>query len=206
MPDYLRLDPLPQRDAPLQDDGPASRPEAAGAANGETEPDGPPVLLICGDSPEAMALAELAAFCGFDTEVAATVPLEDGARKFPRARKISVTPGYEELVETCGIGREHFVCIFGPRGEGDYDALWNAINQALQSHARYIGVGAPRELRDGMFRELREHGVPDAELAAVCWPLGLPVEPQTPRELAIATLAEILSVRAGTLGRLRLED
>ena len=77
---------------------------------------------------------------------------------------------------------------------------------AIESHAFYIGVWASPEERGDLFAKLKEMGVPDAELAPVCCPIGLSVYAENPVQASVAVVAELLAARAGTLGRLRLDD
>ena len=80
------------------------------------------------------------------------------------------------------------------------------LAQALTSHARYIGMIGSKAKKAQVYAALRAQGVPDAELAAVCCPIGLPVAAETPQQIAVAIVAELLAVQAGTLQRLRLEE
>lgn len=175
------------------------------AALPETAEDGSeavPVLLVCGDAPQARALARLAHRCGFVVDVAVLKAGEADPANFPGAREVLSLPGFENLIAACGIGRSHYVCIFAP----DEESCLNALYEAIESHAFYIGVWASPEERDSLFARLRELGVPDMELAPICCPIGLSVYAETPPQAAVAIMAELLGARAGTLGRLRFED
>lgn len=161
-----------------------------------------PVLLICGDCPQARALAVLAGKCGFIVDVAVQTASGAEAGNFPGIREIRTLPGFESLIEACGIGRSHYVCIFAP----DEESCLNALYEAIESHAFYIGVWASIEERNALFAKLKEMGVPDAELAPVCCPIGLSIYAENPVQASVAVVAELLAARAGTLGRLRLDD
>ena len=78
--------------------------------------------------------------------------------------------------------------------------------QALESHAFYIGMIGSRSKKDGVYAALRKEGVPDAELACVRCPIGLPVGADSPQQIAVSVVAELLAARAGTLQRLRIDD
>ena len=43
-------------------------------------------------------------------------------------------------------------------------------------------------------------------LAAVCCPIGLTSEAETPQQIAVSIVAELLAVQAGSLKRLRFEE
>lgn len=126
------------------------------------------------------------------------------------------TPGRLNLAERCGIGRGHLVCIFPP----DEASAIASMEEALASHAFYVGLRASREARERIWAALRARGVPDAELAAARCPLGFgglggPHAPgddgsnrahHGPLSEAVAVVAELLAARAGLLQRFRLED
>ena len=188
--------------------------EAAAPGDGES-----PVLLLLGDGPEARALARLAAECGFAVDMAVVdagtppdadtgdAPPEEAAAAAPDIpglrRYLRLAPG-ESAVARCSVGRRHYVCIF-PAGEAGAAA---ALEDALASHAFFVGLWATRAERERIWGALREGGVPDAELAAVRCPLGLGDlrESGGPVASAVGVLAELLAARTGSRQRIRLED
>ena len=68
-------------------------------------------------------------------------------------------------------------------------------------------LGSRREDIAALFERLRGLGVPQAQLDTVCTPIGFDLGGETPEELAIAILGQILLVknrgRAGADGRKR---
>lgn len=221
-------------DAPL-----VLRPDAGNGGNVAAAPDAGndmPVLLLLGDGPEARAVARLAGECGFVVDMAVWAasgapatetprtafgaePSEEapeetpeeapedapGAPEIPGLRRRILLRPDDGPVERCAIGRRHHVCIFPP----DAATARRALEDVLASHAFYVGLWATRAGRDQVWAELREAGVPDAELAAVRCPLGLgdlAVTAATPVAAAVVILAELLAARAGCLQRFRLED
>lgn len=172
------------------------------AAENLAEPEEEPVLLVCGDAPQARALASLARRCGFMVDVVVQTAVEAESDQFPGARSVLSLPGFLNLIVSCDIGHSHYVCIFAP----DEESCLNALYESIESHAFYIGVWASPEERDSLFTHLREMGVPDTELAPICCPIGLSIFAETPDQAAVAIMAELLAARAGTLGRLRFEE
>ena len=160
------------------------------------------MLLLCGGGHVSLEVARLAHSCGFVVDVVDDREEFSNAGRFPMARHCRVLPGYENLVQTCDIGRRHFVAIITRGHSFDREAL----AQALTSHAQYVGMIGSRTKREQVYAALRKQGVPDAELAAVCCPIGLSIEAETPQQIAVAIVAELLAARAGTLVRLRFDD
>lgn len=203
---------------PLLGDAPLSLlPEGESAPAADA---GQPVLLLLGDSPEARALARLAAECGYAVDMAvwdADAAPDEGAGVAGTAggddtavpdipglrRYLRLLPG-ESAVERCAVGRRHSVCIF-PADEAE---AVGALEDVLASHAFYVGLWATRAERERVWAALRAAGVPDAELAAVGCPLGLGdlADMGGPVASAVPVLAELLAARAGSRQRFRLED
>ena len=162
----------------------------------------PPVLLLCGGGHVSLEVARLAHACDFVVDVVDDRAEFSNAGRFPMARNCLVLPGYENLVQSCGIGRRHFVAIITRGHSFDREVL----AQALASHAQYVGMIGSKTKREQVCAALRKQGVPGAELAAVCCPIGLSIEAETPQQIAVSIVAELLAARAGTLMRLRFDD
>jgi xanthine dehydrogenase accessory factor len=70
-----------------------------------------------------------------------------------------------------------------------------------QTGAGYIGmIGSRRKVRM-VFDDMRGRGIPEEKLASVYAPLGLDIGADSPAEIAVSTVAEILSVLRGRTGR-----
>ena len=162
----------------------------------------PPVLLLCGGGHVSLEVARLAHACDFVVDVVDDRDEFSNAVRFPMARHCMVLPGYENLVQACGIGRRHYVAIVTRGHSFDREVL----AQALTSHAQYVGMIGSKTKREKVYAALRTQGVPATELAAVCCPIGLSIEAETPQQIAVSIVAELLAARAGTLMRLRFDD
>ena len=162
----------------------------------------PPVLLLCGGGHVSLEVARLAHACDFVVDVVDDREEFSNAVRFPMARQCLVLPGYENLVQSCGIGRRHYVAIITRGHSFDREVL----AQALTSHAQYVGMIGSKTKREQVYAALRKQGVPHTELAAVCCPIGLSIEAETPQQIAVSIVAELLAARAGTLVRLRFDD
>jgi xanthine dehydrogenase accessory factor len=99
--------------------------------------------------------------------------------------------------------RDEALVIVSRNHEIDREALAVALEQR---GAGYIGmIGSRRKVRR-VFDHLRERGVPAEKLSGVYAPLGLDIGADSPAEIAVSTIAEILAVlRQRTANHLRLE-
>ncbi|HBY96803.1 MAG TPA: hypothetical protein DEP84_23125 [Chloroflexi bacterium] len=76
-----------------------------------------------------------------------------------------------------------------------------ALEQVAGSPAAYIGLVASRRKAKLMFDELLARGVAAEDLARVRVPAGLDLGAETPEEIALAIMAEILLSQRGATGR-----
>lgn len=182
----------------------ALRPEESEEAPEEEpeqthEPEEPQTALICGTGERALACARLAAACGFIVKYAADSQAGADRELENLAAETILLDGYDGLIEKCGVDSSCYICIFLE----DPDDCESLIFQSLDSDAAYVGAWAGPQLRREIFAKLKEAGAPDAELAAVCCPMGLGIGSETPEQDAVAVLAEMLAARSGVLKRLR---
>jgi xanthine dehydrogenase accessory factor len=70
----------------------------------------------------------------------------------------------------------------------------------LRSPAAYIGVIGSRRRWETTARQLQEMGVPDDEILRVTSPMGLEIHAETPEEIALSILAEIIMIQRGGTG------
>ncbi len=76
-----------------------------------------------------------------------------------------------------------------------------ALRHALRRPARYVGLIGSRRKREAIFRDLRsEDGIGDDALRRVRCPIGLPLGGETPEEIAVSIVAELLQFRHGKTG------
>lgn len=78
--------------------------------------------------------------------------------------------------------------------QGDYDEP--ALEAALKSPARYVGLVASAKRAAGVVEWLRARGTPDAALARLRAPAGLDLGRIEHGEIAVAILAELVALRA----------
>jgi xanthine dehydrogenase accessory factor len=72
-----------------------------------------------------------------------------------------------------------------------------ALKAALNSPASYVGAIGSRGTRERRDRRLREAGVTDEQIGRIHGPIGINIGARTPEEIALAILAQIVSVRRG---------
>ena len=115
--------------------------------------------------------------------------------RFPMARSTHVIKNFRNLFQTIGQEEDYYLLII-TRGHS-YDQ--EVLGQALRTPARYIGMIGSRSKRNITYSNLRDQGFTDADFARVHCPVGLSIGSETPREIAVSILAELIAARAGAL-------
>jgi xanthine dehydrogenase accessory factor len=147
-----------------------------------------PQVVICGSSPVAVAIADLAKRTGFAVTVCA--PAAEQAAFDQVERRIE---GYALPVEEAGA---RFVVV-STQGRGDEAALL----AALAVDADYVAFVGSRKKAEVLKAALAKRGVAAERLAKLKAPAGLDLGAITPDEIAISILAEIVAVRRSTQSR-----
>jgi xanthine dehydrogenase accessory factor len=154
-----------------------------------------PTLLIVGAGHVAVPVARLGTLLGFRTVV-----LDDRAEfaskeRFPRAGELIVGDIPVELAQFSVNAQTHVVIV--TRGHAHDEAALRAV---LDSPAAYIGmIGSRRKVRT-VFDHLRAAGVSEDALARVRAPIGLDIGAETPAEIAVSIMAEIVMLHRGGRG------
>ena len=74
------------------------------------------------------------------------------------------------------------------------------LPRLLESRAAYVGVIGSRRRWETTAGQLKEMGVPDGEILRVTSPMGLEIHAETPEEIALSILAEIVMIHRGGTG------
>ena len=77
---------------------------------------------------------------------------------------------------------------------------WTRCRVLLDTPTPYIGVIGSRRRWTMALKGLREKGVSDESLARVRAPIGLDIEAETPEEIAVSIMGEIILLRRGGTG------
>jgi xanthine dehydrogenase accessory factor len=89
------------------------------------------------------------------------------------------------------INRSSYIVIVTRDHVSDKDVL----QEAVKTNAKYIGLIGSKTKTKAIYTELLEQGVTQETLDRVHNPIGLSINAQTPAEIAISILAEIIQVR-----------
>jgi xanthine/CO dehydrogenase XdhC/CoxF family maturation factor len=153
----------------------------------------PPELVMFGAGYDAVPLARQGWELGFEVKVVDVRDAFLNAERFPHATLIPAH--FSRFGELVALGERTFVVIMNHHLERDRESL----GFSLVSRAPYIGVLGPRSRFQKLLSGLKADGfVPDAgALARVRSPVGLALGAETPEEIAISIMAEILALLRG---------
>jgi xanthine dehydrogenase accessory factor len=127
----------------------------------------------------------------------ATVVLDDRADfanvdRFPTAQQIMVISSYENLFANIGIEEDSYLVIV-TRGHL-HDKM--VLEQCLRTRAGYIGMIGSRRKQHLVYQELLAKGFTESDLKRVYNPIGIDICAETPEEIAVSIVAELIRVRA----------
>lgn len=147
-------------------------------------------LLILGAGHIALPLATMAKIVGYEVLVVDDRPSFANSNRFPTADMI-ICDDFERAIEGVNINRQTFVVIITRGHRYDKTCLRKVINQS----AAYIGMIGSRKRVKALIAELEEEGVPSQLLQKLYSPIGLKIGAETPEELAVSILGELIKVQ-----------
>ena len=147
-------------------------------------------VLIFGAGHIAICVSKLAKMVGF--KVTIIDDREEFANKdrFPEADEI-VTEDIERALTHIKITPSTYIIIVTRGHLQDQEVLASVI----KSKAAYLGMIGSRKKNATIFQQLTEKGIFQEELNKVHAPIGIEIKAQTPEEIAISIIAEIIQVR-----------
>jgi xanthine dehydrogenase accessory factor len=151
-----------------------------------------PTLVVIGSGHVGKAVASLAHWLGF------RVAVNDDRPEFCTPEAVPDADAYyicsiKDLPNQLDINPLTFL-VLTTRGV-DIDVP--GLPALLNTHAAYIGVIGSRRRWATTRKTLLEAGVPEEKLERVRSPIGLKLNAETPEEIAVSILAEIILLRNG---------
>jgi xanthine dehydrogenase accessory factor len=156
----------------------------------------PATLLIVGAGHVGQALATAATPAGFSVAVVDDRAAFANEQRFPTADHILCGDMVAEL-ERFPIDDATYVVLVS-RGHKQDESGLRAV---VSSEAAYVGMIGSQRRVSTVLTHLAREGCPREALERVHTPIGLDIGAETPEEIAVSILAEIILVRRGGSGR-----
>lgn len=158
------------------------------------EYDTPTTAYIYGAGHVALALEPILRFVDFKTVVIDDRAEYANRERFPDAEDVIVLDSFEDSFKDIETDENSYIVIVTRGHMGDYDVL----KQAIKKKRAYLGMIGSRKKNETLYQMLRdEYGVTDEEIYNVHAPIGLEIHSETPEEIAISIVGEMINARAG---------
>jgi xanthine dehydrogenase accessory factor len=147
-----------------------------------------PHLLLWGGGHVARAIAEVLPTLEYDFSVADDRPEWVGVDRFPQAERREVVPP-ERIWDVFDPASFTHLYLLG------YDALkdLDVLRVSLDRFPNAIGLIASASKREHLFAQLRADGRSRESIARVRSPIGLDIGAESPAEIAVSVVAEIVA-------------
>ncbi len=153
-------------------------------------------LILIGAGHVAQPMARLGKMLGFRIVVIDDRPEYATRERFPEADQLIVN-NWEKALSELRIDENSYIVILTYTGE--YDEL--AVRKVINSKAAYIGMIASRSKAKTIIAKLQRDKVPDELIRRVTTPIGLDIGAETPTEVAVSTMAQIIMFRKKATGK-----
>ena len=155
----------------------------------------PPTLIVFGAVHVAQPLTHLAKLLGFRVLISDARAMLATAERFPEADEVLVA-WPDEALAGYTINRNTYIAILTHDPKFDEPALIGS----LETKARYIGAVGSRKTNRDRRERLKANGVSDESMARIRGPIGLDIGANSPEEMAVSIMSEIIAVRKGRSG------
>ena len=155
-----------------------------------------PVLLVVGAGHIGQAVTRLGEQVGFSVAVVDDRPEFANRDRLPEADRI-LCGDVTESLRGFAIDSSTYVVLVS-RGHRQ-DEL--ALREVATRGAAYVGMIGSRRRVATVLQHLAEEGLPRKALERVRTPIGLDIGAETPEEIAVSIIAEIIQARRGGTGQ-----
>lgn len=153
-----------------------------------------PVLYVFGGGHVSTQIVPLANRVGFKVVVIDDREEFASPERFPSAHSVLKLP-FENVIKNIKVDESSYLVIVTRGHIHDKDVL----AQALRTKAKYIGMIGSRRKRQIIYSKLLEEGYTEEDLKRVHSPIGLDIGAETPEEIAVSIVAELIKIRAGKI-------
>jgi xanthine dehydrogenase accessory factor len=150
-----------------------------------------PRLIVAGAGHVCEPVVQIASMLGYEVTVVDDRPEFATVERFPLAKEV-VCDSYMDFFRYCPISQETAVLLLTRGHKFDVISLYELLKR--EETASYIGMIGSRRRIAGVFEQLKDD-FDEKCFDHIYTPVGLDIGAETPAEIAISILAEMLKVR-----------
>lgn len=147
-------------------------------------------VLIFGAGHIAVCLSKLAKMVGFRVIIVDERKEFANRARFPEVDRIVIKEAGKAL-NNVKVTSSTYVVIVTKGHLQDEEALFSVINLGVG----YIGMIGSSKKNEVIFQHLKEKGITEEKIKKVYTPIGIDIGAQTPEEIAVSIIAEIIRVK-----------
>jgi len=151
-------------------------------------------LIIFGGGHVARPIAETAARCEFEVTLVDDRAEFANQERFPWASCILAKP-FEEALQEISFDESTYV-VMVTRGHA-YDTV--CLREVLKHSWKYIGMIGSKKRVKTLLDNLEAEGYARKDLDRIHTPIGLPIGAETPDEIAVSIMAQVIAVKRGRI-------
>ena len=152
----------------------------------------PKTLFIFGAGHVGYQLGKMAHLVDFNVEVIDDRKEFANTERFPHATAVHVVKEFSDVIKGLNVTSNTYIAIL-TRGHL-HDQI--VLEQALKTNAAYIGMIGSRKKRDQIYANLMKTGIKENQLDRVHSPIGTSIMAETPAEIAVSIIGELIQTRA----------
>lgn len=151
-----------------------------------------PYLYLCGCGHVAQAVLPLAKAMGYYVVAIDARDISGYEDALKAADELHILESFDQIGQLDFVpGAAYIACSFSHKTDGDI------LNVVLSKQPVYVGMLGGRPKIKALFTKLQENGYSEEVLKRVHAPIGQDIGGETPTEIAVSIMAEILAARKG---------
>lgn len=148
-------------------------------------------VYIFGAGHVGEAVAHVASYVDFTITVVDDRPEFASVSRIPDADEAIVLESFDRALEGLDVDEDTYLIIV-TRGHAHDKTV---LAQCLRTEAGYVGMIGSRRKNKLIFEALLDEGFSPADIERVHAPIGLPIGGDTPQEIAVSIVAQLIQVR-----------
>ena len=137
-------------------------------------------LIIYGSTPTVYALAKIGSLLNYECYICS-----------PNAEFVKELSDNVQVLKDYKVFSDQSVAVVATQGENDLHALKSAID----SKSNFISMIISNKKASSLFLQLEKEGYSEEDISRVKFPAGMDINANTPEEIAVSILAELINDR-----------